>query len=222
MFAVVVFLVGLVSEQISALRFEGRQVTPRATAGSSPARRRSGAAAGVRAGLLGGSAADARRAGISRARPERGARRRDSSIRPTSPRPARGSVRPRARVSGVSRGAARDRSGRQRSAPGARSRSRSSARVGVWLIAAHRPAASGARAPASPRPAIAAIYPPLVWIPAYALSETLYSRRGAGGARSCCSTQLSAEARHRATSLCGPSRNVVCGSSPARSPRQRS
>ncbi len=59
LFAVVVFLVGLVSEQISALRFEGRQEhdgrrrTARAAAGRGSGARRAGASAGVRTGLLG-------------------------------------------------------------------------------------------------------------------------------------------------------------------------
>ena len=46
--------------------------------------------------------------------------------------------------------------------------------VGIWLIAAIAGRAAGPRA-AMTAAAIAAIYPPLVWMPAYALSEALYS-----------------------------------------------
>ena len=46
--------------------------------------------------------------------------------------------------------------------------------VGIWLIAAIAGRAAGPRA-AITAAAIAAIYPPLVWMPAYALSEALYS-----------------------------------------------
>jgi len=46
--------------------------------------------------------------------------------------------------------------------------------VGIWLMAAIAGRAAGPRA-AVAAAAIAAVYPPLVWMPAYALSETLYS-----------------------------------------------
>jgi 4-amino-4-deoxy-L-arabinose transferase-like glycosyltransferase len=46
--------------------------------------------------------------------------------------------------------------------------------LGIWLIAAIALRAGGPRAAAAAA-AIAAVYPPLVWIPAYALSETLFS-----------------------------------------------
>ena len=46
--------------------------------------------------------------------------------------------------------------------------------LGIWLMAAIAGRAAGARA-AMTAAAIAAIYPPLVWMPSYALSETLFS-----------------------------------------------
>ena len=46
--------------------------------------------------------------------------------------------------------------------------------VGIWLMAAIAGRAAGPRA-AGAAAAIAAIYPPLVWMPSYALSETLFS-----------------------------------------------
>src|SRR4029079_3565684 len=46
--------------------------------------------------------------------------------------------------------------------------------AGIWLMAALAGRAAGAR-DARAAAAIAAIYPPLVWIPSYALSETLFS-----------------------------------------------
>ena len=46
--------------------------------------------------------------------------------------------------------------------------------IGIWLMAAIAGRAAGPRA-AVTAAAIAAVYPPLVWIPAYALSETLFS-----------------------------------------------
>ena len=46
--------------------------------------------------------------------------------------------------------------------------------AGVWLIAALARRAAGARA-AVVAAAVAAVYPPLVWIPAYVLSETVFS-----------------------------------------------
>jgi Dolichyl-phosphate-mannose-protein mannosyltransferase len=46
--------------------------------------------------------------------------------------------------------------------------------LGVWLIAVMAARAGGPRAGVAAA-AIAAVYPPLVWMPAYALSETLYS-----------------------------------------------
>lgn len=46
--------------------------------------------------------------------------------------------------------------------------------IGIWLIAAIAGRAGGPRA-AVAAAAIAAVYPPLVWISAYALSETLFS-----------------------------------------------
>jgi 4-amino-4-deoxy-L-arabinose transferase-like glycosyltransferase len=48
------------------------------------------------------------------------------------------------------------------------------AALGIWLIAAIAARAAGARAGAAAA-AIAAVYPPLVWMPAYVLSETLFS-----------------------------------------------
>ena len=46
--------------------------------------------------------------------------------------------------------------------------------AGIWLMAAIAGRAAGPRA-AKAAAAIAAIYPPLVWMPSYALSETLFS-----------------------------------------------
>jgi hypothetical protein len=46
--------------------------------------------------------------------------------------------------------------------------------IGIWLMAAIAGRVAGPRA-AVAAAAIAAVYPPLVWIPAYALSETVYS-----------------------------------------------
>ncbi len=46
--------------------------------------------------------------------------------------------------------------------------------LGIWLIAAIAGRAAGPRA-AFAAAAVAAVYPPLVWMPAYVLSETLYS-----------------------------------------------
>jgi hypothetical protein len=46
--------------------------------------------------------------------------------------------------------------------------------LGIWLVAAIAGRAAGPRA-AVTAAAIAAVYPPLVWMPAYALSETLFS-----------------------------------------------
>src|SRR5262245_25897334 len=46
--------------------------------------------------------------------------------------------------------------------------------IGIWLMAAIAGRVAGPRA-AVAAAAIAALHPPLVWIPAYALSETLYS-----------------------------------------------
>jgi len=46
--------------------------------------------------------------------------------------------------------------------------------AGIWLIAAIAGRAAGSRA-AVVAAAIAAVYPPLVWMPSYVLSETLYS-----------------------------------------------
>ncbi len=46
--------------------------------------------------------------------------------------------------------------------------------LGVWLIASIAQRAAGERAGVAAA-AIAAVYPPLVWMPAYVLSETLYS-----------------------------------------------
>ena len=53
--------------------------------------------------------------------------------------------------------------------------------VGIWLIAALAGRTAGPRG-AVLAAAIAAIYPPLVWMPAYALSETLYSTLALGSA----------------------------------------
>ena len=46
--------------------------------------------------------------------------------------------------------------------------------LGIWLIAAIAGRAAGPRA-AVTAAAIAAVYPPLIWMPSYVLSETLYS-----------------------------------------------
>ena len=46
--------------------------------------------------------------------------------------------------------------------------------IGIWLIAAIAGRAAGPRA-AVTAAAIAAVYPPLIWMPSYVLSETLYS-----------------------------------------------
>lgn len=53
--------------------------------------------------------------------------------------------------------------------------------IGVWLMALIAGRAGGARAGAAAA-AIAAVYPPLVWSPAYALSETLFSTVALGAA----------------------------------------
>jgi 4-amino-4-deoxy-L-arabinose transferase-like glycosyltransferase len=53
--------------------------------------------------------------------------------------------------------------------------------IGIWLMAAIAARAAGPRA-AVAAAAIAAVYPPLVWIPAYALSETLFSTLALGAA----------------------------------------
>ena len=52
----------------------------------------------------------------------------------------------------------------------------------VWLIASIASRAAGPRAGVAAA-AIAAVYPPLVWIPAYVLSETVFSALALGGAR---------------------------------------
>ena len=54
--------------------------------------------------------------------------------------------------------------------------------LGIWLIAAIAGRAAGPRA-AVTAAAIAAVYPPLVWMPSYVLSETLYSTIALGAAR---------------------------------------
>ena len=46
--------------------------------------------------------------------------------------------------------------------------------LGIWLIAAIAGRAAGPRA-AVTAAALAAIYPPLIWMPSYVLSETLFS-----------------------------------------------
>src|SRR5207237_453997 len=46
--------------------------------------------------------------------------------------------------------------------------------LGIWLIAAIAGRAAGPRA-AVTAAAIAAVFPPLIWMPSYVLSETLYS-----------------------------------------------
>ncbi len=53
--------------------------------------------------------------------------------------------------------------------------------IGVWLMAIIAWRCGGERA-AVTAAAIGAIYPPLVWMPAYALSETVYSTLALGGA----------------------------------------
>jgi hypothetical protein len=53
----------------------------------------------------------------------------------------------------------------------------------VWLIASIAGRAAGPRA-ATVAAAVAAIYPPLIWMPAYVLSETLFSVLALGAARS--------------------------------------
>jgi hypothetical protein len=52
--------------------------------------------------------------------------------------------------------------------------------LAVWVIAAITRRAAGPRAGVAAA-AAAAVYPPLVWLPAYALSETLYSLLALGG-----------------------------------------
>ena len=84
-------------------------------------------------------------------------------------------VRPRARLSGVSRARRRRRAvDRRRAVVASRSRSRSSARCGVLIVGLlagrlggrSRRGDRGARSPPC--------YPPLVWIAAYAFSEALF------------------------------------------------
>jgi len=53
--------------------------------------------------------------------------------------------------------------------------------IGIWLMAAIAGRVAGPRA-AVAAGSIAAVYPPLVWMPAYALSETLYSTLALGAA----------------------------------------
>ena len=172
MLAVIVFLVGLVSEQISALRFEGRDVAGAVDRG---ARRRlivavavgARAAARLRAALLGRQAADARRARIPGARAQPRARPRASLRDPDEPRPApRSSSAARPAIplflARARRAAARPRTSVPRAVKIAQA---VVGALGVWLIGAHR-----AARPAGPRAgvaaaAIAACYPPLVWMP---------------------------------------------------------
>ncbi len=54
--------------------------------------------------------------------------------------------------------------------------------LGVWLIASIARRAGGDRAGVTAA-AVAAVYPPLVWMPAYVLSETLYSALALSAAR---------------------------------------
>ena len=184
MLAVIVFLVGLVSEQISALRFEGRAV------GAMPhgrARPRSPAVlAAVAAGFvlrlafgllywtgkplthdereylaLAGSVA-AGRGFVYDASFEAGTGQQFGRA-PGYPLflAAIG-----ARAASACRGDAAARQDRAGAA---------SARAGVWLIGLLARPRRRCRAPASRPHGIAAIYPPLVSMPAYVLSETLYS-----------------------------------------------
>ena len=113
---------------------------------------------------------------------QRGARRRVPAIPPTSRARDGAAVRPRARLPAVPRGARRHR--RPRQAPRRVQIAQAFVgALGIWLIAAIAGRAAGPRA-AVAAAAIAAVYPPLVWMPAYVLSETLFSTlalaRGAG------------------------------------------
>ncbi len=75
----------------------------------------------------------------------------------------------------------------------------------VWLIASIAGRAAGPRA-AVAAAAIAAVYPPLVWMPAYVLSETLFSALALGAART---LQEASSARAPASSRRPPASVVI-------------
>ena len=133
-----------------------------------------GAPAGVRAAVLGAAAAHPRRTRVPGARTQRGARRGIPVSGRRADRGHRPALRPCARLSRCF--SRRSASPRRVDHVPARVKIAQSCvgALGVWLIAALAGRAGGPRAGVAAA-AVAAVYPPLVWMPAYALSETLFS-----------------------------------------------